>query len=32
VSNPSGGVALGSNASVEMSWHVGFTPDSGRIL
>ena len=22
----------GSNASVELSWHVGFTPESGRAL
>jgi hypothetical protein len=24
-------VRLGSNASVELSWHVGFTPDSGHV-
>jgi len=24
-------VCLGSNASVDLSWYVGFTPDSGRI-
>jgi hypothetical protein len=24
--------AVGQNASVELSWHVGFTPDSGRTL
>jgi hypothetical protein len=24
-------VSCGSIASVELSWHVGFTPDSGRI-
>jgi hypothetical protein len=22
----------GSNASVDLFWHVGFTPDSGRML
>jgi hypothetical protein len=22
----------GSNASVELSWHVGFTPDFGRMV
>jgi hypothetical protein len=25
------GVRVGSSASVELSWHVGFTPDSGRL-
>jgi hypothetical protein len=25
-------VAHGSNASVELSWHVGFTPDFGRMV
>ena len=24
-------VSNGSNASVELSWHVGFTPNSGRM-
>jgi hypothetical protein len=25
-------VADGSNASVELSWHAGFTPDFGRMV
>ena len=25
-------VSDGSNASVELSWHVGFTPDFGRMV
>jgi hypothetical protein len=25
-------VRSGSNASVELSWHVGFTPDFGRMV
>jgi hypothetical protein len=27
-----GDVCSGSNASVELSWHVGFTPDFGRMV
>lgn len=25
-------VRYGSNASAELSWHVGFTPDFGRMV